>query len=77
MLDAVTSIAGQAGSRLNITDDRSPGTRVLSGWVRLRLPEFGGVVTWFVTGFRISSEQIMANGATGQPRRGSGKPRLV
>jgi len=26
MLDTVTSLAGQAGSRLNITDDRSPGT---------------------------------------------------
>jgi hypothetical protein len=25
MLDTVTSIAGQAGSRLNITDQRSPG----------------------------------------------------
>jgi len=26
MLDTVTSLAGQAGSRLNIADDRSPGT---------------------------------------------------
>src|SRR6202043_4248058 len=26
MLDTVTSLAGQAGSRLNVTDQRSPGT---------------------------------------------------
>jgi len=31
---------------------------VLSGWVRIRLPWFEGVVTWFVTDFRTrSSEQ--------------------
>ena len=30
MLDTAISIAGQAGSRLNITDQRSPGTSAIA-----------------------------------------------